>query len=142
MRQHIRRPQTPESFAGFSDSFWSFAILTVIGSKSRRKGAQHSSLPHGPTPPTARARPPPPSRAPLVSHPDLSHLDPRPQLGGQVLHQLPEVDPSVRREVEDRLAAVEEVLGPHQFHRKAPFRDPGGAERSPIRPPAGVLLVG
>src|SRR3972149_6804195 len=51
MRQPIRLPHTPESFAGLSASPWSLAILTVIGSKSERWEEQQSSLPQGPTPP-------------------------------------------------------------------------------------------
>jgi len=60
---------------------------------------------------------------------------------GHVLHQFPEVDPPVGREVEDDLAPVEEVLGAHQLHGEGALPDPFHAERRRVGLPAGVFLV-
>src|SRR5690606_19922697 len=60
-RQHIKRPHNPEIFEGFSDKFWSFAILIDTGSKSPKNVEQHSIRPQGPMPPSIFAS----SRTPI-----------------------------------------------------------------------------
>ena len=42
-KQHIKRPHRPEIFVGFSDKFWSFAILIETGSKSPRMSNSKTS---------------------------------------------------------------------------------------------------
>ena len=48
LRQHMRRPQQPEIFEGFSGRFWSLAMRIETGSWSPQKLAQHSRRPQGP----------------------------------------------------------------------------------------------
>ena len=60
-RQHIRRPQVPEIFTGFSESPCSFAILMDTGWKPLRKVLQQNGLPQMPSPPTIFAS----SRTPI-----------------------------------------------------------------------------
>src|SRR5690606_34651062 len=55
VRQHIRRPQHPEIWAGLSDSRWSFASWRLTGLSSRGDVEQQSSRPHRPTPPSSAA---------------------------------------------------------------------------------------
>ena len=57
----MSRPQIPEILTGFRDTFWSLAMRTLMGAKSVRKVAQHSSRPQQPTPPTIFAS----SRTPI-----------------------------------------------------------------------------
>src|SRR3990170_2006382 len=83
----------------------------------------------------------PPHHPRLVADADLAHLDAGTKFVGQVLDQLPEIDPAVRREVEDRLAPVEEELGPHELHRELSRFDPGEAIGVGVPLAPGVFLV-
>ena len=68
----------------------------------------------------AAERPPADSQTPkhlgLIPHADLPQLDPGAEDRGQVLDQLPEVDPPVGGEIEKDFVVVEGVLHVHQLH--------------------------
>src|SRR5258706_2473101 len=55
----------------------------------------------------------------VVARADLSQLDARVKLGGEVAHQRAKVHPLLRREVEGEAAAVVGVLRLHQLHGEA-----------------------
>ena len=64
-----------------------------------------------------------PEQLGLVPHTDLAQLNPHPEHRSQILDQLTEVDPAVRREVEEYLAAVKGVFHIHQLHLQLMFPD-------------------
>ena len=59
----------------------------------------------------------------FVSYADLAHLDPRPEVRGEVAHQLPEIDPAFSRVIEDQPRAVEQLFDAGQLHRQAALLD-------------------
>src|SRR6185436_4276586 len=71
----------------------------------------------------------------FVADADLTHLDARAELGGQLAHELPEVDAAFGREIEDQPLSVERLLGLRQLHAEAALAD---LER---RDPVGVALA-
>ena len=52
----------------------------------------------------------------LISHPDLAHFDAGVKLVGQVLDQFPEVDATIRCEIEDDLGAVKQIFSSDKLH--------------------------
>src|SRR6185312_1188878 len=60
-RQHLRRPQRPDSFEGFRLKSCCLAILIETGSNDVRNVVQHSGRPHVPYPPIILAS----SRTPI-----------------------------------------------------------------------------
>ncbi len=75
---------------------------------------QHRALPQMPTPPTTRAS---------SLHPDLAELDAHLEHRHEVLDQLPEIDAALRREEEQDLLLVQQVVGAHQLHVQAVMLD-------------------
>jgi hypothetical protein len=65
----------------------------------------------------------PPEHLGFVAHADLPHFDPRVKLRRQLAYQLPKVDPSVRREVEDQSRTIERELDACQPHSEAALAD-------------------
>ena len=59
----------------------------------------------------------------LVADADLPHLDARPEVRGQLAHQLAEIDAAFGGEIEDQPRAVEQLLDPRQLHRQAALAD-------------------
>ena len=59
----------------------------------------------------------------LVADADLSKLDARLEVPGEVLHELAEVHPAVGHEVEDDPAPAEQVLDVDEPHREPAFPD-------------------
>ena len=48
----------------------------------------------------------------FIPYSDLPHLNPHPEFCGQILDQLPKIDPLFRGEIEEGLRAVQEGLLP------------------------------
>ena len=59
----------------------------------------------------------------LVAHTDLPQLDPCAEHACQILHQLSEVDSSIRRKIEQYLVVVKSILGIDQFHLQSVTAD-------------------
>src|SRR5581483_6058886 len=77
----------------------------------------------------------------LVARADLPHLDARVQPLREILDQVAEVDPLLRREIEQHLARLERVLDAHHLHRQAALADALAAEDVGLALAAGVLLL-
>jgi hypothetical protein len=110
---------------------------------SSSKARQHISRPHrhrlerlhkAETAQRAAADAQPSDHFGLIPDPDLAHLDPHFQFLGQVLDQLPKIDPAIGRIEKDALFLVEEVPDRHEFHGQIPGFDSLEAE------PVGSLL--
>ena len=69
------------------------------------------------------ARPVPAEHARLVADADLPHLDPAAELRRQFAHELPEIDPPFRREVEHQAGAVVQLLDARQLHGQRALAD-------------------
>ena len=75
----------------------------------------------------SRERPPADAHAAeqlgLVAHADLPKLDPGLEDARQILHEIAEIDPAVRREIKEHLAVVKCVLRLDQLHVELPLGD-------------------
>src|SRR5262245_61282436 len=59
----------------------------------------------------------------FVPYPDLTHLDPRPEVRGEIAHQLAEVHTSLRGVIEDEARTVEDLFHSRELHRKTALAD-------------------
>src|SRR5262249_33271034 len=75
----------------------------------------------------------------FVAHADLAHLDAGAELGGQLAHQLAEVDAAVGSEIKNQLRSVECLLDARQLHAQAALAD--FQQRDPVRFLLAVLLL-
>ena len=78
----------------------------------------------------------------LVAHADLPHLDAGAELGGQLAHEVPEIDAPLGREVEHQPRAVVELLDARELHREAALADLEEARCGTPRAPSPAAAGG
>ena len=78
----------------------------------------------------------------LIPDSDLTQLNSRTEHTGQILNQLPEIDPSVRRKVKQHFIVIKRILCLNQFHLQAVLFDffLTDPERFPLLDPVGSFL--
>ena len=118
-RQHLRRPQIPESFPGIQGQVLVLGHPDADGSEPLQEGMAADRAAAGAGGPQDLG---------LVPHADLAQLDSRVEVLDEVFDQLAEVHAAVGGEVEHRLAGVQPDPHLGQFHGEAAGQDALPAE--------------